>query len=49
MGYLGEGSTIVEVLQDYATQSAERNFNDYQQFMNAVADAKIQLAGDDVL
>ena len=49
MGYLGEGNTIIEVLQDYATQSAERNLNDYQQFMNAVSDGQIQLAGDDVL
>ncbi|ENX59406.1 hypothetical protein F885_02926 [Acinetobacter higginsii] len=49
MGYLGEGSTIVGVLQNYATQSAERNLNDYQQFMNAVSDGQIQLAGDDAL
>ncbi|MEG0347950.1 MAG: DUF2252 domain-containing protein [Acinetobacter sp.] len=49
MGYLGEGSTIVEVLQQYATQYAERNLKDYQQFMDAVADAKIQIAGDEAL
>ncbi|ENX17214.1 hypothetical protein F895_01154 [Acinetobacter sp. CIP 64.2] len=45
-GYLGEGNTITQILQDYATQSAERNLSDYQQFMNAIADAKIQLAQD---
>ena len=49
MGYLGEGSTIVEVLQQYATQYAERNLKDYQQFMDAVADAKIEIAGDEAL
>ncbi|WP_277560536.1 DUF2252 domain-containing protein [Acinetobacter beijerinckii] len=49
MGYLGEGNTIVNVLQEYAVQSAERNLNDYQQFMNAIADAKIQIAGDEAL
>lgn len=49
MGYLGEGSTILEVLQQYATQYAERNLKDYQQFMDAVADAKIQIAGDEAL
>ncbi|MFW2163030.1 DUF2252 domain-containing protein [Acinetobacter beijerinckii] len=49
MGYLGEGNTIVNVLQEYALQSAERNLNDYQQFMNAIADAKIQIAGDEAL
>lgn len=49
MGYLGEGSTIVEVLQQYATQYAERNLKDYQQFMDAVADAKIQIAGNEAL
>lgn len=49
MGYLGEGNTIVNVLQEYAIQSAERNLNDYQQFMNAIADAKIQIAGDEAL
>lgn len=49
MGYLGEGSTIIEVLQQYATQYAERNLKDYQQFMDAVADAKIQIAGDEAL
>jgi len=49
MGYLGEGSTIVEVLQAYAEEYAERNLNDYQQFMNAVAEGKIPLAGDDAL
>jgi len=49
MGYLGEGGTIVEVLQSYAEAYAERNLNDYQQFMNEVADGKIQLAGDDAL
>ena len=49
MGYLGEGSAIVEVLQSYAEAYAERNLNDYQQFMNEVADGKIQLAGDDAL
>jgi len=49
MGYLGEGSSIVEVLQQYATQYAERNLKDYQQFMDAVADAKIQIAGDEAL
>ncbi len=49
MGYLGEGNTIVEVLQTYAEEYAERNLNDYNQFMNEVADGKIQLAGDDAL
>ena len=49
MGYLGEGNTIVEVLQTYAEEYAERNLNDYDQFMNEVADGKIQLAGDDAL
>ena len=49
MGYLGEGGAIVEVLQSYAEAYAERNLNDYQQFMNEVADGKIQLAGDDAL
>ncbi|WP_336165926.1 DUF2252 domain-containing protein [Acinetobacter sp. 161(2023)] len=44
MGYLGEGDTIVDVLQTYAEEYAERNLNDYQQFMNEVADGKIQLA-----
>ena len=49
MGYLGEGNTMVEVLQEYATQSMERNLNDYQHFMNEIADGRIQVAGDDVL
>ena len=49
MGYLGEGNMIVEVLQTYAEEYAERNLNDYDQFMNEVADGKIQLAGDDAL
>ncbi|MCL5767124.1 DUF2252 domain-containing protein [Acinetobacter sp. ANC5681] len=49
MGYLGEGNTMVEVLQEYATQYVARNLNDYQHFMNEIADGKIQVAGDDVL
>ena len=49
MGYLGEGNTMVEVLQEYATQSMERNLNDYQHFMNEIADGRIQIAGDEAL
>ncbi|MDB9694438.1 hypothetical protein OPU39_08465, partial [Acinetobacter nosocomialis] len=49
IGYLGEGDTIVDVLQTYAEEYAERNLNEYQQFMNEIADSKIQLAGDDAL
>ncbi|USA46169.1 DUF2252 domain-containing protein [Acinetobacter sp. C26M] len=48
-GYLGEGDTIIKVLQEYALQYEARNLNDYQQFMHAIADAKIQLAGEDAL
>ncbi|AVZ86555.1 DUF2252 domain-containing protein [Acinetobacter sp. WCHA45] len=49
MGYLGEGNKIVDVLQEYAMQYAERNLNDYQQFMNEIADGKLQIAGDEAL
>ena len=49
IGYLGEGNTMVEVLQEYATQSMERNLNDYQHFMNEIADGRIQIAGDEAL
>ncbi|MGA6135039.1 DUF2252 domain-containing protein [Acinetobacter dispersus] len=49
IGYLGEGGSIVQILQDYASQYAERNLSDYQQFMNAIADGKIQLAGEEAL
>ncbi|MCH7351017.1 MULTISPECIES: DUF2252 domain-containing protein [unclassified Acinetobacter] len=49
IGYLGEGGTIIQILQDYATQYAERNLSDYLQFMNAIADGKIQLAGEEAL
>ncbi|EOR03046.1 DUF2252 domain-containing protein [Acinetobacter genomosp. 15BJ] len=48
-GYLGEGDTIIKVLQEYALQYEARNLDDYQQFMHAIADTKIQLAGDEVL
>ena len=48
-GYLGQGDTIVDVLQTYAEEYAERNLKDYQQFMNEIADSQIQLAGDDAL
>ncbi|WP_038344868.1 DUF2252 domain-containing protein [Acinetobacter sp. A47] len=44
-GYLGEGNTIISTLQSYALQAAARNLTDYQQFMNAIADARIELAG----
>ncbi|MDV4265643.1 DUF2252 domain-containing protein [Acinetobacter seifertii] len=49
MGYLGESDTIIDVLQTYAEEYAERNLNDYQQFMNEIADSRIQLARDDAL
>ncbi|ENW79112.1 hypothetical protein F909_03439 [Acinetobacter sp. ANC 3929] len=49
IGYLGEGGTIIQILQDYAMQYAERNLSDYLQFMNAIADGKIQLAGEEAL
>ncbi len=49
MGYLGEGNKIVDVLQEYAMRYAERNLNDYQQFMNEIADGKLQIAGDEAL
>lgn len=49
IGYLGEDNRIVEVIQNYAIQSAQRNSEDYQQFMNEIADGKIELAGDDAL
>lgn len=49
MGYLGEGNKIVDVLQKYAMRYAERNLNDYQQFMNEIADGKLQIAGDEAL
>jgi len=49
LGYLGEGVTILQVLQDYAIQSAERNLSDYQQFMHAIAAGDIQIAGEEAL
>lgn len=49
IGYLGEGGSIVQILQDYASQYAGQNLSDYQQFMNAIADGKIQLAGEEAL
>lgn len=49
IGYLGEGGAIIQILQDYAMQYAERNLSDYLQFMNAIADGKIQLAGEEAL
>ena len=38
---------MVEVLQEYTTQSMGRNLNDYQHFMNEIADGRIQIAGDE--
>lgn len=49
MGYLGEGEQMVTVLQQYATAYAERNAQDYAQFMQEIAEGHIEIAGDDVL
>jgi len=48
-GYIGASNTIIDVLQTYAEEYAERNLKDYQQFMNEIADGKIQVAGDNAL
>lgn len=49
MGYLGEGEQIVTVLQQYAIAYAQRNAQDYAQFMQEIEKGKIDIAGDDVL
>ena len=49
MGYLGNGSEIIAVMQGYAEQTAARNAQDYAQFMNQIADGHIAVAGDEVL
>lgn len=49
MGYLGNGSEIIPVMQAYAEQTAARNAQDYMQFMNQIADGHIAVAGDEVL
>ncbi|MFB2537689.1 MULTISPECIES: DUF2252 domain-containing protein [unclassified Acinetobacter] len=49
LGYLGQGTSIVNIMQDYATQTAERNLQDYTQFMNEINTGKITVAGDEVL
>lgn len=49
MGYFGEGQQIVKVLQDYAQKYADRNATDYAQFMQEIADGKIEMAGDEAL
>lgn len=49
MGYLGEGQVMIDVLQEYALAYANRNDEDYAQFMQAVERGEIQLAGDEVL
>ena len=49
MGYLGNGSEIISVMQAYAEQTAARNAQDYAQFMNQIADGHIAVAGDEVL
>ena len=49
MGYLGNGSEIISVMQAYAEQTAARNAQDYVQFMNQIADGHIAVAGDEVL
>lgn len=49
MGYLGEGELIVDVLQDYAVAYANRNAEDYAEFMAAIQRGEIEVAGDEVL
>lgn len=49
MGYLGEGKVMTEVLQTYAVAYAARNAADYALFMQAINEAQIEVAGDEVL
>jgi uncharacterized protein (DUF2252 family) len=49
MGYLGEGDLMVNVLQEYALAYANRNAEDYAEFMQAVERGEIEMAGDEVL
>lgn len=49
MGYLGEGTQMLDVLQQYALAYAERNASDYAQFIQQISEGKIAVAGDDVL
>lgn len=49
MGYVGEGQVMLNVLQEYALGYAQRNADDYAEFMQAVERGEIELAGDDVL
>lgn len=49
MGYLGEGQVMIDVLQTYALSYANRNAEDYAEFMQSVERGEIELAGDEVL
>lgn len=49
IGYLGEGQVMLDVLQTYALSYANRNAEDYAEFMQAVERGEIELAGDEVL
>lgn len=48
MGYLGKSQRIIQILQDYAVQIAERNQHDYLQFMNEIHTGKIDVSALDV-
>lgn len=48
MGYLGKSQRIIQILQDYAVQIAERNQHDYLQFMNEIHTGKIDVSALEV-
>jgi len=48
-GYLGNSSRLTDFMMDYASAYAQRNAVDYAQYMAAIADGRVEVAGDDAL
>ena len=48
-GYLGNSSRLTDFMMDYASAYAQRNAADYAQYMAAIADGRVEVAGDDAL
>lgn len=48
-GYLGNSSRLADFMMDYACAYAQRNAADYAQYSAAIADGRVEVAGDDAL
>lgn len=49
LAYIGQGEVFVEVMQRYALAYADRNEQDYQQFVAEIKAGRLQVADEDVL